>query len=63
MKELGGGSGRPAMRRADSETSDAEDLDDDRYEWDGEDDLVDEAARFEEKRGGNQKKKTWGFKR
>ncbi|KAL7413512.1 Mechanosensitive ion channel-domain-containing protein [Mrakia frigida] len=51
------------MRRADSETSDAEDLDDDRYEWDGEDDLVDEAARFEEKRGGNQKKKTWGFKR
>lgn len=33
------------------------------YDWSGEEDLVDEEAKFEERMGKKQKNKTWGFKR
>ncbi|KAJ6627437.1 hypothetical protein B0H10DRAFT_1779807 [Mycena sp. CBHHK59/15] len=42
--------------------TDEEDNDDD-YDWSGEDDLVDEEAKFEERMGNKVKKSGWGFKR
>jgi hypothetical protein len=42
-------------------TDDEDDGED--YDWSGEDDLVDEEAKFEQKMGIKQKRKGWGFKR
>lgn len=42
--------------------TDDEDNDED-YDWSGEEDLVDEEAKFEQKMGIKQKPKGWGFKR
>ncbi|KAJ7087215.1 Mechanosensitive ion channel-domain-containing protein [Mycena belliarum] len=41
-------------------TDDEEDAD---YDWSGEDDLVDEEAKFEERMGNKKKRTGWGFKR
>ncbi|CAL1701610.1 unnamed protein product [Somion occarium] len=54
---LGGGSRTPSI--AGTETDD----DDEDYDWSGEDDLVDEEARFEQQMGVKKNASTWRFKR
>jgi hypothetical protein len=48
--------------RASSIATDDEDDDED-YDWSGEEDLVDEEAKFEQQMGIKQKRTGWGFKR
>ena len=59
---------RPAIIRVDSDAPSAAGTDDEYeedsdYDWSGEEDLVDEEAKFEEQMGKKQKRKGWGFKR
>lgn len=59
---------RPAIIRVDSDAPSAAGTDDEYeedsdYDWSGEEDLVDEEAKFEEQMGKKPKRKGWGFKR
>lgn len=59
---------RPAIVRVDSDApsvagTDEEYEEDSDYDWSGEEDLVDEEAKFEEQMGKKTKQKGWGFKR
>ena len=59
---------RPAMIRIDSDApsvagTDEENEEDSDYDWSGEEDLVDEEAKFEEQMGKKPKRKGWGPKR
>ena len=59
---------RPAIIRVDSDApsvagTDDEYEEDSDYDWSGEEDLVDEEAKFEEQMGKKAKRKGWGFKR
>ena len=59
---------RPAIIRVDSDAPSAAGTDDEYeegsdYDWSGEEDLVDEEAKFEEQMGKKQKQKGWGLKR
>lgn len=40
-----------------------EEYEDDDYDWSGEEDLVDEEAKFEHRMGVKRERKGWGFKR
>jgi hypothetical protein len=59
---------RPAILRVDSDLhsfagTDDEYEEDSNYDWSGEEDLVDEEAKFEEQMGKKHKPKGWGPKR
>ena len=59
---------RPTIIRVDSDApsaagTDEEYEEDSDYDWSGEEDLVDEEAKFEEQMGKKAKRKGWGFKR
>lgn len=59
---------RPAILRVDSDAPSAAGTDDEyeeesEYDWSGEEDLVDEEAKFEEQMGTKQKPKSWGPRR
>ena len=59
---------RPAIIRVDSDApsaagTDEEYEEDSEYDWSGEEDLVDEEAKFEEQMGKKPKRKGWGPKR
>lgn len=59
---------RPAIIRVDSDApsvagTDDEHEEDSDYDWSGEEDLVDEEAKFEEQMGKKTKQKGWGAKR
>ncbi|KAF5393674.1 hypothetical protein D9757_000348 [Collybiopsis confluens] len=56
------GDASPAADTASLAGTDDEDSDSD-YDWSGEDDLVDQEAKFEHKMGVQRKKSGWGFKR
>ena len=43
--------------------TDEEDFEDEDYDWSGEEDLVDQEAKFEERITGEKRLKPWGFKR
>jgi hypothetical protein len=53
----------PAHSRASSVAGTDDEDDGSDYDWSGEDDLIDEETKFEERMGIKQKKKGWGPKR